>query len=331
MKNCPGHSGWKKGTIFAVATAAVGLIFFTLVITRPPDQEEEPKKTFAAEEAGALLGRVDSYLAAFPADRWIFKHGPGGSEQMDQFLATEMKIAARELDGQADLLSGIFSEFASVSPEAGNIAEAARNFSLGLCGQYEAPMKEFKKAGGASKALKICFIAKNLAPSHSNKPAFYHNGTHREMRALGVNWPRNVLAGRLFHELGHEILYAHPGRIDYQSPAYLDEEVAMHELEGMILNAATKGEYYRALDELIVNGEVKNAEELVLGLAVDGLRKINRIVGGGDYGQKVAGVIAFQAALNLGFRFITQIQGDAPDLKRQFYRAARSLSSQGRK
>jgi hypothetical protein len=120
-------------------------------------------------------------------------------------------------------------------------------------------------------------------------------------------WPSGLLAAELYHELGHALAdkkgFA-SARASQDSDEYIAEEVAMHELEAVVLNAASKGGYFAKLDAILKREEVSSPKEVRDSVTLEDLRALDRDLGCEKVGPEAAGVLLDEHFLVLGMRYI---------------------------
>lgn len=125
----------------------------------------------------------------------------------------------------------------------------------------------------------------------------------------GVEYPEIIFAGLLYHELGHAyefLIEKSPSSVaSAQTFEYCEEEVGMHELESIIFDQGSNGEYFKIIDEIVNRtGRGKDAKEAIFNITHVDLNHLNEVLGCAQVGTDVAGVIIINHLLITGFRYI---------------------------
>lgn len=149
------------------------------------------------------------------------------------------------------------NKYRTLSPQTEKIAKRFMEFGLSVFIRNEI---RFLKENGVApilgeKAVQICFLTEETA----RQRLIYSVSWRPDLNTViipGIEYPEKLRIALLFHELGHAFRhnkYDHGNRAVVSSKKdVILEEIEMHEFSADILNALTKGSYYRLIDEILL-------------------------------------------------------------------------------
>lgn len=249
--------------------------------------------------------RNENTLHAFKSTirQYAFRRAPG-----DVWLANDTKnIPENIVKHYQNLLTESFRKYGSISPLAKRIA-ALRPLPIArLEGHNLFATHAFTTEGKAlNEIIKIVLVPRDQKDVSNFVLQYSKEG--QGVLIYCLDWPRNIFAAVMFHELGHGLRYAVDGAESSTAQAFSDlwigEEIEMHELEGDILNKASRGSFYAFLDKLAESSEARSPKDFVLSLNIADLKKIETIVGCVACGPSIASVIVAEYVIAAAIRFI---------------------------
>ena len=141
----------------------------------------------------------------------------------------------------------------------------------------------------------------------------------------GVKWQKPFFSAVLMHELGHALQHERGKSSSPPDEEWYKEEVAMHELEALILDRLTNGKYFSEIESILKTySSAPNAEELLGRVSISDLEQLDLLIGLGESGQDIRGVSLAQNLITIGFRFLEGKNGNL-ESKVSLYRWVTSL------
>lgn len=198
--------------------------------------------------------------------------------------------------------------FAPVSPLAGSISKLFSTQHISVF--YRGVSVAFFAGDGVPQislgSQEICFIPQD--ESDAQPSVLYYRPDWGALMISAIGYPPKVFAALVFHELGH----AKRHKIDKANSAFekggtdvwIEEEVAMHELEADILNAASEGKFYAYIDNLVQGAS--SFQEAIYQLRLKDLVKLDEIIGCSECGIKVSNLMMAQYFMSIGMRHFKQ-------------------------
>ena len=316
MKKCPGHGRkippWvlvRLALSLPVLLVLVGLTLFSSLSWRPP-----PAPSWE-ERVAASVQLIQGFANRKPPDRWWLETMPdlASSESQLALMATTDAVQAKihRLLGQYRSVSALAGEIATVFPQSW-VSIYNRGITQALV--RGDPTQPFSPS---PEAIEICFIPHDQR-SHGRHPShFYYHAAFRGLMLSALEFPDRVMAGLLFHELGHALRHrqgAASATAPSDSEAYAQEEVEMHALEADVFNAVSAGRYYALLDAVVDRPPLAADErEAIVKLTASDLAALDEALGASGCGTAVANALTAQYAFSVGLRYV---QRNCPEAER---------------
>jgi len=302
MKKCRGHGVARK--VMMVIALAVALVIVIGAVSYQRSQT-------IAKRNEQLHQLFERYLVgkSVANQRWWFTSTDGSAVDLADKCASAQKLVRSAID-----------EFQTTSPLAQRIAES---FSIDLVSFFNGGMSQALLLGGTEsfqpspKSLEVCFIPQSQFDRYAFPSGLYYRQDWGTVMILGINWSPGLFEAVLFHELGHALY----DRVDNASSAsaspgtdlYLSEEVIMSVLEQEVLNAYSKGAFYRAIDQILVKHQSRNYQELAYSLSGDDLRLLDQALGFQNISQFEANYLAPEYLFAVCFRLVDKTVLDPND------------------
>jgi hypothetical protein len=273
--------------------AALTVLCVLVYLTSPSS-----KKEMAMYDGGTAATKKDAYVAYFE------RH-----TRPDTFLPLDDEGV--QAHGQRMLT--LLRQFKDANAQTREIAEQTvgrLGFALVKGGEN---MGVIRERGGKEFVVAMLDRASYEGSRLRNEQIFfgYMRGTGMILGPI-VACPDAVLVSTLYHELGH-LLFDAKGLANRQpreavgSTQYYEEEVAMNELSGQVMDATVDGVFMRLIDHIIDRaGAPPGGKYSLVHQAVsdDDLVLLEKMFGIENAGKMVAGMVMVQFRLSLDFRYI---------------------------
>lgn len=247
-----------------------------------------------------------AYEGAAVPDRWLLD----GNEEPERWLQV--------VEPQERRIRSLLARYAGASPLAGKIVRAFPSFYLssfegGISVAHARKGEEFKIG-----ALELCFIPRAGFEFNHPSACYYREDWHALMVAA-VAQPDALFANVLFHELGHALQHRERGNAPQPRDAFLDEEVAMHELGTAVLDTASGGKFSARVSEIVGRFPERASVAAVLGgVTLADMGSLDRLFTPDPLGARAARLAGGQYEIEIGFRVIARRGGGAGE-RRTFY------------
>lgn len=285
----------KQRLVIALAVALVAVFVIAWGAYYPAYQAKKQEEVRMEQIANYLDGKAD--------DSWWLVNEPIPPVKFEtiDLLEKHMKV-----------YSDILKKYRSTTPLSEKICDAfssrlmatvySSNGSL-LPGRGEIDPKYFEGK------QEVCSIPKNLM--HRHPSSLYYDSDWQALMIAALEYPEVILAGVLFHEMGHayyhQILKAPSALAPADSDLHIGEEVIMHELETKIFDVASGGKFLKAVDSVLKrHNTYKTYQKIIQALDEDDFRSLDQSLGVEKAGIQVGGTLVAHYIISTGFRFIDQ-------------------------
>lgn len=302
-KTSRGYSRYKLPSVVVI------LVLFCIVVwhfTRDGDRSGQAQMP---ARPPALTEVVDTYLAQKPVDEWWLTVVPPlepGEEAIE---------VANHSAALAEQIARLLSKWQNVSPLAGDVAKTFPSFwvtffNSGISTSITVGEDPEKVRLPHTYSIEICFIPRDQFFPYRLPGHFYYRQEWGALMMAALEYPEPVLAGLVFHELGHA--YRHrQATASSVAPQFSDlwimEEVEMHELEAQIFDAVSAGAFLAHMDAILARPpRPRNIYEAVNRLRLEDFRYFDAMLGTRDCGPILRAILSAQYILSLGFRYIDQ-------------------------
>jgi hypothetical protein len=145
--------------------------------------------------------------------------------------------------------------------------------------------------------------------------AAYWSHACKSMFLVAHDFPEPLFAGVIFHEFGHA--YRHKGDTASTPARSLHdraaEEVEMNTLGATVMNEATKGKFFEAIDKVLDREHPNDFKHAVAALTAEDMLAFDIILGADNSGKIDAGILNSEYYLMIGFRAIDRVRGSFED------------------
>lgn len=324
-KNCT-CSPRKSIRLYVVGVVAMAIVAMTLLSrSRNPEAPTPAAKPAHTEASMAPLRTVlNKYLEQHTAqDAWWLVANNNA----------DMAAENQQMERRRQEIIDVLAKYRDVSPLTKQISTAFTRFAMSMTignatvmHGSEKKIEEFKNSD-----MEIAFIPKQEEGRHP--AALYYDATQRKLAMYAVNWPKRLFAGLIYHELGHGLAHkqgkASALALD-GSDLWIEEELEMHELEDVVIDKASDGAYFTALDRILDQQPSATWRDAVLNLTLADMQRLDTVLECRNAGPIPANTLGAQYMFAVGSRFIARSQeSDAQKAteKIQLYRFLREVAS----
>ncbi len=226
---------------------------------------------------------------------WMTNPPPPNAESFQMF------------QGQAQKVRQIVEALSPISPEIQKIAARFPRIAplVWINGNQqilEAPGRKGELT--ISNSLGVCFMGEAAAREYGTYMPFWDH-TRQIIIFPAIVMSDEFLAAFMCHELGHARRHHPVGGVPATpalGDAHVAEEVELHELTGLILNATSRGKYHRLLDEIILRNPAARApDEALVSLEAKDCKVLDEMFGC-MHSDLPSNMLISQALLEIGFR-----------------------------
>lgn len=273
-----------------------------------------PRNAFAAPEtpvAPEEASPISAYAKTWHWSREAWWLEPRNVEQSKETI----DLVARKTDEVNDLIqhyrsaSFLSEEIAMTFPK---LVGSWLFSPHGIVGAQPTSKKEFL----------IVWVPGHL--THQQPATVYFNREYNAVFVGALDWPPAVLAGIIFHELGHAMRYRQGALTATAAPGtflYALEEIETHMVQSAVFNSATAGignrGYRGVLNGILSRKKVATPIETLDLITKQDLVDLNRIIGCGYCDGAIASVTTSHHILALGLEWI-----DRQNLRSKEHRTA---------
>lgn len=297
LKHCSGHRRRfrvrGRDILFMLIAAAIAAVAFSLRFSGDEDRDDT-----SAAEIESHRAMLTAYAQSKSPDTWWLHHVP----QEHELELTVTSLEAAEAHART-----LLTQYRDVSPLAREIADAFPTFFISIF-TNGASMSVSRTGATVPPAggLEICFIP-HQEFRHGHPSLLYYRESWHAVMMAGISFPDSLRAAMLFHELGHALRHrAAGGGVAARSPAtYAFEEVEMHTLGSLILNAASGGAYFRGVDSILDRvPQPIDARRAALAVTRSDLELLDRAIGCEQAGFAVSLITVAEHLTVVAFRAI---------------------------
>jgi hypothetical protein len=306
VKHCQGHKkAWLKPLLAITTLSIIITIVWTSIYQKPSEQEQlqELKATLQENLRGRLL------------DKWWLKNDaePPLNQDMMGSIFTHKNDALQIISkyhNTSELSNSIARSFIDLSPTVWTPQGSMMTY------KDEHP----SMITSHENTLELCYIPYVHIQSH---PAtLYYSHEWRALILAGLEYPEPVLAGLLYHELGHayihQILKASSANTPEGSDAYNQEEVEMHDFESQIYDRASEGKFFKCIDTILARyPKAVSYKEVVSHLTPFDIQQLDLALGCEKCGSTLANTMLAQYCFAIGSRWIDKNTSDNEPKTRQ--------------
>lgn len=217
-------------------------------------------------------------------------------------------------NGQITKVKEMLKSYKDVSAFAASVAERHDSLFVTLAIAPAASVavmgdEERKQAG---KSTELSFVPKNVVPRMPGSFSIYWRSDWGLLMSA-VKFPRAVFPGLLFHELGHG--YLHPVGPDtkYHSPNSVDyalEECQMHELETLVMDKASTGQFQKALSRITARLlKNKSIDDFIQGIVAEDFSVLDASLGATEAGLETSSLLYAHYVMAIGLDYLGQNKG----------------------
>jgi len=254
-------------------------------------------------------GRNYCWRKTKPGPWWLARKPDAGADSM------------RKLMNHRQQVYDILARYKNVSPLATEIADGFTDFRIAVLdmGQMFYYIPDSENMLVPSK-FSVCFIPIEEVNREGDSlfSFLFWSPNVNSMFIVAYDFPEPLLAAAVFHECGHGLLHSVRKEPEDPDPFHAKEEVTMHSLGSLVMNEATKGELFKAIDRVLDREHPKDFKEAIAALTADDMRSFDQIVGAGNRlldGQ----ILCTEYYYIAGFRTIDRNKGSL-DEKAECYR-----------
>ncbi len=262
--------------------------------TNPKPEKETP---VVAQLANPALAEVDQYMATKGEGIWWLRTRVS-VESLDKKLTDPLR----------DNITTVFNHYGNLTPETGQVKKAYSDFNVGVAiNTPQGPGVSIDTLSHPNGRVTVVFFPQEDVPYHPS--ALWYDKTNNTVFVAAVVWPETVFPAVLIHELYHA-LQAEQGAASASaptdSPEYMAEEVAAHNLEAKVMDHATGGEYFKLMDGFLAERGISDWKEAYKALTKENLMKLDAVFKTSDAGINVLTALVAQHIYVAGMRSIEQ-------------------------
>lgn len=302
LKYCAGHGRFRvqgRYVVLILIAVVIAALAFSLRFSGDGDAAD-----ISAAEIESHKAMLTAYAQSKPADVWWLNRVPKDEE-------LELTVASFEAaEAHARALLGTHR---NVSLLAREVADAFPAFFVSIF--TSGASMNVSRAGATTlptESLEICFIPREEF-TFGHASLLYYREDWRAVMMAGISFPDSLRAAMLFHELGHALRHrAAGGAVGARDPAtYAAEEVEMHELGALILNAASGGAYFREVDAILDRApQPVQWKRAALAATRADLERLDRAIGCEHAGLAVSLITVAEHLTVAGFRAVDRTVRD---------------------
>lgn len=243
---------------------------------------------------------ADSYLSAKEDRAWW----------IDQPVVPPTAQQTQRMNDISKGLTTALKQYQSASPIVEEIAGYFKDVYFGYEFNGQPVSTVSDEVITAPKTVGIIFYSRADQGQHPAK--LYYSAEKRAVMVAAIDWNQTFAVAAILHELGHA-LYQFQGKPSASAPdnsdEWIEEEVAMHELEMKLLDVQTAGQYLSVAKGIVSRMGRSDFDGLLSGVTKEDLDSLDNVLGSPSSDE--AGSRATQHLLTLA---ILQTQGDRKKL-----------------
>jgi hypothetical protein len=314
QKSAPNPRAW--WTVLAIVVALCGLWFLLNRPTNAPTSVDSSSDSRREPEKDAYEHLIEGYVKSAPPSTWWMNKA----------------LSAGDLETQRTLLDKLFMT------KKHDIERAIRT-----CRAVNPTTEQIFRTFSGNIAAGVTYGENAVAPSVLRRKAKvlvlyfpfeergYHHGVLQfeppkppseqgTVTIAALKMPENMFIASLIHELGHAL----QGNRDASDDAFVDEELAMHQLEDDVLDYLSKRQYKKVQGNILERRTAASWREFLRSVQVDDLHALDQAIGVKGLSYDVADTQMSHYITQLASRFIERQGGSESDIqteKRAMYRA----------
>ncbi len=300
IKHCQGHKKSWRTPLLVILALVIGSIVVWNLFLRQPSEEQQ---------LADLKVILQENIKARPPDQWWL--------QNDVALPLNSEARSRIFSHKNQALKMLW-RYRDTSHLSGSIAQSFKDFSPTIWTPQGSMMiyegEATWMAASRNDMPELCYIPRIHMQAH---PAtLYYSREWGALMLAGLEYPEPVLAGLLYHELGHayihQILKAPSANAQEGSDAYNQEEVQMHDFESQIYDRASEGKFFKRIDAILARyPKAVSYKEVVLHLTPFDIQQLDLALGCEKCGPTLASPMLAQYCFAIGSRWIDKNTADS--------------------